>query len=151
MYLSCLNHVNKLPNVSTASRPIFMRFYIQKYVSVINLQFLSCLHQLNELEMIPNWQFLCLGKMFLYLIHFLHLFYIKLFSQSEIIFTNNEHAILRRLLFIFALFDLFKSMLIKSRVYEFKSQIPRSSSPYIQSRPNRVCEFYLVNILTFSK
>ena len=46
--------------------------------------------------------------MFLYLIHLLHLFYIKLFSQSETIFTNDEHTILRRLSFIFALFDLFE-------------------------------------------
>ena len=35
-----------------------------------------------------------LGKMFLYLIHLLYLFYIKLFSQSETIFTNDEHEIL---------------------------------------------------------
>ena len=29
-------------------------------------------------------------------------------SQSEIVFTNNEHTILRGLSFIFALFDLFE-------------------------------------------
>ena len=30
MYLSCLNHLNELPKVLTANRPIlnFMRFYI---------------------------------------------------------------------------------------------------------------------------
>ena len=40
MYLSCLNHVNELPNVSTANRPLFMPFYIiQKYVSIINIEF----------------------------------------------------------------------------------------------------------------
>ena len=39
----------------------------------------------------PKLVFLCLGKMFLYLIHLLYLFYVKLFSQSEIIFTNDEH------------------------------------------------------------
>ena len=33
-------------------------------------------------------------------------FYIKLFSQSEDIFTNDEHTIMKRLSFIFALFDL---------------------------------------------
>ena len=46
--------------------------------------------------------------MFLYLIHLLYLFYIKLFSQSETIFTNDEHKMLSRLSFIFALFDLFE-------------------------------------------
>ena len=46
--------------------------------------------------------------MFLYFIHLLHLFYMKLFSQSETIFTKDEHTILRRLSFIFALFDLFE-------------------------------------------
>ena len=45
--------------------------------------------------------------MFLYLIHLLYLFYVKLFSQSETIFTN-EHKILSWLSLIFALFDLFK-------------------------------------------
>ena len=41
MYLSCLNGANKLPNVSTANKPIFMRFYIVlKYVSIIiNIEF----------------------------------------------------------------------------------------------------------------
>ena len=48
-------------------------------------------------------------KMFLYLIHLLDLFYIKLFSQSETIFTNDEHTIFRRLSFIFALLDLFEN------------------------------------------
>ena len=46
--------------------------------------------------------------MFIYLIHLLYLFYIKLFSQSENMFTNDEHQILSRLSFIFALFDLFE-------------------------------------------
>ena len=46
--------------------------------------------------------------MFPYLIHLLHLFYIKLFSQSETIFTNDELTILRMISFIFALFDLFE-------------------------------------------
>ena len=49
-----------------------------------------------------------LGKMFLYLIHLLHVFYIKLFSESETIFTNDEQTFLRRLSFIFALFNLFE-------------------------------------------
>ena len=52
--------------------------------------------------------FVCLGKMFLYLIHFLYLFYKKLFSQSETILTNDNHKILSRLSLIFALFNLFK-------------------------------------------
>ena len=40
MYLSCLNHVNELFNVSTANTPIFMPFYIMlKYVSIINIEF----------------------------------------------------------------------------------------------------------------
>ena len=55
--------------------------------------------------MIQNWYFL--GKMFLYLIHLLHLFYIKLFSQSETIFTNAEHVLM--LSFIFVLFNLFET------------------------------------------
>ena len=39
MYLPCLNHVNELPNVLTAIRPLFMGFYIiQKYVSIINIE-----------------------------------------------------------------------------------------------------------------
>ena len=46
--------------------------------------------------------------MFKYIIHLLHLFYIKRFSQSETIFTNDKHTILRRLSFIFVLFDLFE-------------------------------------------
>ena len=46
--------------------------------------------------------------MFQYLINSLHLFYKELFSQSETIFTNDEHAILRRLSVTFALFDLFE-------------------------------------------
>ena len=53
--------------------------------------------------------FVSIGKMSLYLIHLLYLFYIKLFSQSETIFTNDEHKILGRLSLIFALFDLFKN------------------------------------------
>ena len=63
--------------------------------------------------------FVTISKMFLYLIHLLHLFYIKLFSQSETIFTNDEHTILRRILIYL------KRMLyiIKSLVSEFKSQI----------------------------
>ena len=47
--------------------------------------------------------------MFLYLIHLLYLFYIKLFSQSETIFINDEYKILSRLSLISALFDLFKT------------------------------------------
>ena len=40
MYLSCLNHVNELSNVSTAKTPTFMRFYIiWKYLSIINIEF----------------------------------------------------------------------------------------------------------------
>ena len=44
--------------------------------------------------------------MLLYLIHLLYLFYIKLL-ELETIFSNDEHKILSRLSFIFALFDLF--------------------------------------------
>ena len=53
----------------------------EKYVSIINTEFaiLSRLHQLNSFH-----------------------------SQSEIIFTNDEHTILRGLSFIFALFELFE-------------------------------------------
>ena len=58
----------------------------------------------DDSKLVFLWQ----GKMFLYLIHLLHLFYFKLFFQSETTFTNDEHTILRRLSFIFALFDLFE-------------------------------------------
>ena len=54
----------------------------EKYVSVINTEFaisIMSIHQLNSFR-----------------------------SQSEIIFTNDEHTILRRLSFIFSLFDLFE-------------------------------------------
>ena len=46
---------------------------------MLNLQFLSCLHQLNSFQ-----------------------------SQSEIIFTNDEHTIFMGLPSILALFDLFE-------------------------------------------
>ena len=52
--------------------------------------------------------------MFLYLIHLLHLFYMKF--QAETIFINDGHTILRRLSFIFDLSIYLKSMLIKSCV-----------------------------------
>ena len=61
--------------------------------------------------------------MFIYRIHLLYLFYIKLFSQLETIFTYDEHKILSRLSFIFHYSIYFKDMLIKSWVQEFKSQI----------------------------
>ena len=37
------------------------------------------------------------------------------------------------------------------RYKNLNHKFPCSSSPYIQNRPNRVCEFCLVNILTSSK
>ena len=40
-------------------------------------------------------------------------------SQSEIIFTNDEHTILRRLSFIFALFDLFERHVNKTMSIRF--------------------------------
>ena len=53
--------------------------------------------------------FLWLGKIFQYLIHVLDLFSIQLLvSQSETIFTDDEHKILRSFLFIFTLLDLFE-------------------------------------------
>ena len=54
----------------------------EKYISVINTEFaisIMSIHQLNSFH-----------------------------SQSEIIFTKDEHTILRGLSFIFALFDLFE-------------------------------------------
>ena len=56
-----------------------------------------------------------------------------------------------RLSFIFPLFDYFKNMLIKSWVEEFKSQISMFFITLYSNRTNRVCEFCLVNIRTFSK
>ena len=44
-----------------------------------------------------------------------------------------------------------KSMLIKSWDKNLNHKFPCSSSPYFQSRTNRVCEFYSLNKLTFSK
>ena len=61
--------------------------------------------------------------MLCYLIHLLYLFYIKLFSQSETIFTNDD---MKYWLFfnLFLYYSIYlKSMLIKSWVQEFKSQI----------------------------
>ena len=52
--------------------------------------------------------------MFLYFIHLLDLFYIKLFSQSETIFTNDEPTIFRRLSFIFDLFDIFEKYVLNN-------------------------------------
>ena len=92
------------------------------------------------------------GKMFLYLIHSLHLFYIKLFSQSETIFTNDEHTISRRLSLLLHYSIYLKIMLIKSLVYKnLNHKFPCSSSPYIQSKHTHVHEFCLVNILTLWK
>ena len=75
--------------------------------------------------MIQNYIFFCFGKMFQQLIHLLYIFRIKLFSPSEIIFTNDEHVFIRiwcfRLLFCYWIYK--KSRLIKVRVYEFQSQI----------------------------
>ena len=91
-----------------------------------------------------------LGKLFLELNHLLQLFCIKLFSQSETIFTNDEHTILRTFSFIFALFDLFEKYYSIYLNHEYKNlnhKCPCSSSPYNQSRPNRACEFCLVNML----
>ena len=56
------------------------------------------------------------------------------------------------LLFIFVSSIYMKSRSIK--LYEYKNlnyKFTCSLSPYNQSRPNHVCEFCLVNILTFSK
>ena len=135
MYLSCLKEVNELSNVSTANRPIFRRFYLIKKTFlqlILNLPYRSCLHQVNKLQMIPNlifYQVVCLytsstyciyfllGSMSLYLIHLLHIFCIKLFSPSEIIFTNDEHVFIHILddpfhLF-FVLFDLYEKQVTK--------------------------------------
>ena len=81
MYLSCLTHVNELPNVSTANIYEFLYHMKNTFLLLImNLQFLSCLHQINSFH-----------------------------SQSEIIFTSDEHTVLRGLSSIFALFDLFEN------------------------------------------
>ena len=116
------------------------------------MQFLSCLRQLNELYMISNWYFLWPGKKFLYLIYLLHLFYIKSLSQKPFLLIMNTQS--------WGGFHLFwhysiylKSMLIKSWVYIYIYKnlnhiCPCSLSQSIQSRPNRVCEFCLVNICT---
>ena len=54
----------------------------EKYVSVINTELTISIMSIHQLS-------------------YFH-------SQSEIIFTNNEHTIFRGLSFIFALFDLFE-------------------------------------------
>ena len=96
-YLSCLNHVNEHTNISTATRLIFMRFlsYKNTFLYIFNLQFRSCLHQVNKLQMVQNLIFYISPNMFLYLIHLLHIFLIKLFSPPEMIFTNDEHVFKR--------------------------------------------------------
>ena len=69
MYLSCLTHLNELPNVSTANRSIFMQFIShEKYVAVINTEF-----AISVMSTPTN----------------------SFHSQSEIIFTNDEQRILR--------------------------------------------------------
>ena len=87
MYLSCLTHVNELPNVSTATSQYLCVFIShEKYVSIINIEFVISIMStpLNSFH-----------------------------SQSEIIFTN-EHAILRGLSSILYYLIYLKSMLIKS-------------------------------------
>ena len=80
MYLSCLTYANELPNVSTATGQYLCVFIShEKYVSVINTEFAI------SIMSTPT----------------------KFFSQSEIIFTNDEHTIWG-LSFIFSLFDLFE-------------------------------------------
>ena len=69
MPLACLNHVNELPNVSTANRSMLMRFYIiSKYISIINIEFANSIISTPTKWIVddPKWVFLWLGKMFLY-------------------------------------------------------------------------------------
>ena len=100
------------------------------------MQFRKCLHQvwwcaIYTFSMIPNLIFSLLGKMFLYLIHLLHLFCIHLFSRSEIIFTNDENVFIHT--WCFHLF-LCYSIYMKSRlltIYQYKNlnqKFPCSSS-----------------------
>ena len=68
--------------------------------------------------------------MFLYLIHLLYLFYIKLFSLSETIYANDEHKISSNFSNFLDYSIYLKSMFIKSWVQEFKSQIFVSFTVY---------------------
>ena len=79
MCLSCLTHENELPNNCKQVNIYAFLYHLKNAFLqlILNLQFLSCLHQLNSFH-----------------------------SESEIIFANDEHRILRGLSFIFALFDL---------------------------------------------
>ena len=54
------------------------------------------------------------------------------FHQSENIFTNDEHTILRGLSFIFALFDQFEKLL-NHECKMLNHQFLCSSSPYVQN------------------
>ena len=91
--------------------------------------------------------------MFLYLIHAIIAFILHkiILSLKPFLLTTNRQSWGGFHLFLHYS-TYFKSMLIKSWVYKnFNHKFPCSSLPYIQSRPNRVCEFCLVNILPFSK
>ena len=68
----------------------------------------------------------------------LFLFYVKLFSPSGIIFTNDKHVFRRILVTNLRIlcFDIFA--------------IPTMCTPYYQSRLNRLSEICLVKILTCS-
>ena len=79
------------------NRPLFMRFYIiYKYVSIINIEFAISIMSTPTKLIVDNPKLVFFGfrQMFIYLIHVLYLFYIKLSSESETIFTNDEHKIL---------------------------------------------------------
>ena len=74
----------------------------------------------------------------LFFCDFLYLFCIKLFSLSEIMFTNDEHVFLR--------ISVTNLLVLCFDIYA----IPTICTPYYQSRLNLVSEICLVNILTFS-
>ena len=84
--------------------------------------------------------FLQNNHLFLALIfcNLLYVFFVKLFSPSEIIFTYDEHVFLKILVTNLRVlcFDIYAT--------------PTMCTPYYQSRLNLVSEICLVNILTFS-
>ena len=93
-----LNPVNEFPNISTANRPPFMRFYIiQKYVSVINIESAISIMSAPTKWIIdnPKLAFLWLGIMFLYLNTYC-IYFTKNYSLSQkpfILMMNIKYSV----------------------------------------------------------
>ena len=141
MYLLCINLVNEYYNISTETMVTCVLYNIK--ISFCN-QFWICI----SIRSTPcNWTaddpifallHLLYAKNALIFFNLLYLFCVKLFSPSEIMFTNDEHGFLRILVTNLRVlcFDIYA--------------IPTMCTPYYQSRLNLVSEIRLLNILTWS-